>query len=125
MIVSCIFPPLHLGNITTTAIITPDARKQVVAFGGDAFVSKSVGITGLLDPIALGDVRTFCAIQEPSGFTNKTAAQRVEAKREADLLDGRAGFSRKAAPPRFEDAVETFKACLKPIIARRHTNCTN
>jgi hypothetical protein len=52
-------------------------------------------------------------IRESSGFTNKTAAQRTEAKRKADLLDGRAGFSRKAAPPRFEDAVESFKAWSK------------
>jgi hypothetical protein len=48
-------------------------------------------------------------IQESSGFRNKTAGQRAEAKRKAGLLDGRTGFSRKAPPPRFEDAVAAFK----------------
>jgi len=52
-------------------------------------------------------------IRESSGFMNKTAAQRVEAKRKADLLDGRAGFLRKVAPPKFEDAVESFKTWSK------------
>jgi hypothetical protein len=32
-------------------------------------------------------------VQESSGFTNKTAALRVEAKRRSELLDRRAGFS--------------------------------
>lgn len=52
-------------------------------------------------------------IQESSGFKNRTSAQRAEAKRKVDLLDGRAGFTRKAPPPKFEDAVAAFKAWSK------------
>jgi integrase len=52
-------------------------------------------------------------IQESSGYRNKTAAQRAEAKRKADLLDGRAGFSRKAPPPKIEEGVENFKGWSK------------
>ena len=47
-------------------------------------------------------------IQESSGFTNKTAALRVEAKRKAELLDRRAGFTRVKLAPKFEDYVEQF-----------------
>jgi|SRR5215472_3963079 len=49
-------------------------------------------------------------IQESSGFTNKTAALRVEAKRKADLLDRRAGFSKAKLIPKFEEYVEQFLA---------------
>jgi hypothetical protein len=47
-------------------------------------------------------------IQESSGFTNKTTALRVEAKRKAELLDRRAGFTRVKLAPKFEDYVEQF-----------------
>src|ERR1700733_8292182 len=47
-------------------------------------------------------------IQESSGFTNKTAALRVEAKRKADLLDRRAGFTKAKLVPKFEEHVEQF-----------------
>lgn len=47
-------------------------------------------------------------IQESSGFTNKTAALRCEAKRKADLLDRRAGFTKSKLAPKFEDFVEQF-----------------
>jgi integrase len=47
-------------------------------------------------------------IQESSGFTNKTAALRVEAKRKADLLDRRAGFSKAKLAPKFEEFVPVF-----------------
>ncbi len=47
-------------------------------------------------------------IQESSGFTNKTAALRVEAKRKADLLDRRAGFTKSKLTPKFEEYVEQF-----------------
>jgi integrase len=47
-------------------------------------------------------------IQESSGFTNKTTALRVEAKRKADLLDRRAGFTKAKLAPKFDDFVEQF-----------------
>jgi integrase len=47
-------------------------------------------------------------IQESSGFQNKTAALRAEAKRKADLLDRRAGFTKAKLPPKFEEFVEQF-----------------
>ena len=47
-------------------------------------------------------------MQESSGFKNKTAALRVEAKRKADLLDRRAGFTKAKLAPRFEEFVEQF-----------------
>lgn len=47
-------------------------------------------------------------IQESSGFTNKTAALRCEAKRKADLLDRRAGFTKAKLAPKFEEYVEQF-----------------
>ena len=40
-------------------------------------------------------------IQESSGFQNKTAALRAEAKRKADLLDRRAGFTKIKLAPKF------------------------
>ena len=47
-------------------------------------------------------------VQESSGFRNKTAALRAEAKRRADLLDRRAGFTKAKLPPKFEEFVEQF-----------------
>ncbi len=49
-------------------------------------------------------------IQESSGFTNRTAALRAEAKRKTDLLERRAGLSRKALPPKFEEYISQFLA---------------
>ena len=49
-------------------------------------------------------------IQESSGLTNRTAALRAEAKRKADLLDRRAGFTRRKLPPKFEEFVSVFLA---------------
>jgi integrase len=49
-------------------------------------------------------------IQESSGFTNKTAALRAEAKRRADLLDRRAGFTKSKLAPKFEEFVDQFLA---------------
>ena len=49
-------------------------------------------------------------IQESSGFTNRTAALRAEAKRKADLLDRRLGFARRKLLPKFEEFVPTFLA---------------
>jgi integrase len=47
-------------------------------------------------------------IQESSGFRNKTAAIRAEAKRKTDLLERRAGFTKVKQPPKFGDFVEQF-----------------
>lgn len=47
-------------------------------------------------------------IQESSGFTNKTAALRCEAKRKADLLDRRAGFTKSRLAPKFDEFVAEF-----------------
>jgi integrase len=47
-------------------------------------------------------------IQESSGFQNKTAALRAEAKRKADLLDRRAGFTKLKLAPKFEEFVDSF-----------------
>ena len=47
-------------------------------------------------------------IQESSGFANKTAALRAEAKRRSELLDRRAGFTKVKLAPKFEDYVEPF-----------------
>ena len=54
-------------------------------------------------------------LQESSGFTNKTAALRVEAKRRADLLDRRAGFTKAKLAPKFEEFVEQFLKWSKQI----------
>lgn len=67
-------------------------------------------------------------VQESSGFTNKTAALRVEAKRRAELLDRRAGFSQKKLAPKFEEHVDKFLAWSKqqhrPKTRELHgTNC--
>jgi integrase len=47
-------------------------------------------------------------IQESSGFRNKTAALRAEAKRKIDLLERRAGFTKLKQPPKFEEFAEQF-----------------
>jgi integrase len=52
-------------------------------------------------------------MQASTGHRNRTAALRVEAKRKTDLLNGRAGFAPKKAPPRFEEGVKTFLAWSK------------
>jgi len=67
-------------------------------------------------------------IQESSGFTNKTAAQRAEAKRKTDLLNRRAGFSQTKLAPKFEEHVEKFlewsKQQHRPKTRELHgTNC--
>jgi integrase len=67
-------------------------------------------------------------VQESSGFTNKTAALRVEAKRRSELLDRRAGFSQKKLAPKFDEHVDKFLAWSKqqhrPKTRSLHgTNC--
>jgi integrase len=47
-------------------------------------------------------------VQESSGFANKTAALRAEARRRSDLLERRAGFKRSKPAPKFEDFVEEY-----------------
>jgi integrase len=47
-------------------------------------------------------------IQESSGFRNKTAALRAEAKRKIDLLERRAGFTKLKQAPKFEEFVQQF-----------------
>jgi integrase len=47
-------------------------------------------------------------IQESSGFTNKTAALRAEARRRLDLLERRAGLKRSKPAPKFEEFVDQF-----------------
>src|ERR1700730_5255249 len=47
-------------------------------------------------------------VQESSGFKNKTAALRAEAKRRSELLDRRAGFTKLKLAPKFEDYIELF-----------------
>jgi integrase len=52
-------------------------------------------------------------VQESSGFTNKTAALRAEAKRRSELLDRRAGFTKFKLTSKFEEHVERFLAWSK------------
>lgn len=47
-------------------------------------------------------------IQESSGFSNKTAALRAEAKRRMELLNHRAGFKPVKIAPKFEEHVDKF-----------------
>src|SRR5580704_3782631 len=47
-------------------------------------------------------------IQESSGFRNKTAALRAEAKRKTDLMERRAGFTRSKPIPKFDDFSKRF-----------------
>src|ERR1700683_695908 len=47
-------------------------------------------------------------IQESSGFRNKTAALRAEAKRKTDLMERRAGFTKSKPTPKFDEFVEQF-----------------
>ena len=58
-------------------------------------------------------------IRESSGFTNKTAALRAEAKRRADLVDRRAGFTQAKVAPKFEEFVKTFLSWCKPQLAAK------
>ena len=67
-------------------------------------------------------------IQESSGFTNKTAALRAEAKRRMELLDRRAGFKQVKPAPKFEDHADKFlewsKSQHRPKTRELHgTNC--
>jgi integrase len=67
-------------------------------------------------------------IRESSGFKNKTAALRAEAKRKADLINRRAGFTQTKLAPKFEEFVEKFLAWSKqqhrPKTQELHrTNC--
>jgi integrase len=52
-------------------------------------------------------------VQESSGFTNKTAAQRAESKRKTDLFERRAGFIRKKLPPKLREFILVFLAWSK------------
>jgi integrase len=52
-------------------------------------------------------------VQESSGFTNKTAAQRAESKRKTDLLERRAGFTRRKLPPKLGEFILVFLAWSK------------
>jgi integrase len=52
-------------------------------------------------------------VQESSGLTNKTAALRAEAKRKTDLVERRAGFTRRKLPPKFEEFTPVFLAWSK------------
>ena len=47
-------------------------------------------------------------IRESSGRTNKTTALRAEAKRKADLVDRRAGFTQAKVAPKFDEYVDQF-----------------
>jgi integrase len=47
-------------------------------------------------------------IQQSTGFRNKNAALRAEAVRKAELLERRAGITRRALPPKFEEFIRTF-----------------
>jgi integrase len=47
-------------------------------------------------------------IQESSGFRNKTAAMRAEAKRKTDLMERRAGFTKSKPIPKFDDFSKLF-----------------
>ena len=67
-------------------------------------------------------------IQESSGFTNKTAALRAEAKRRMELLDRRAGFKQVKLAPKFEEHVDKFlewsRSQHRPKTRELHgTNC--
>lgn len=52
-------------------------------------------------------------VRQSTGFANKTAALRAEAKRKADLLDRRAGFTQAKLAPKFDEFVKTFLAWSK------------
>ena len=47
-------------------------------------------------------------VQESSGFQNKTAALRAEAKRKIDMLDRRAGFRKSKPIPKFDEFSTQF-----------------
>ena len=46
--------------------------------------------------------------QESSHVANKHKAEQMEAKRKTDLADGHAGIRRRAAPLRFDEAIQRF-----------------
>jgi integrase len=67
-------------------------------------------------------------VRASSYQTNKTAAMRTEAKRKTDLLERRAGFSKKKLAPKFDDQVKEFLAWSainhRPKTTALHkTNC--
>ncbi len=47
-------------------------------------------------------------VQESSGFRNKTAALRAEAKRKIDLMERRAGFTKPKPIPKFDEFSKQF-----------------
>ena len=47
-------------------------------------------------------------IQESSGFSNKTAALRAEARRKSDLLERKAGVTPRQPPPKLDVYIEEF-----------------
>lgn len=47
-------------------------------------------------------------IQESSGFSNKTAALRAEARKKSDLLERKAGVTPRQPPPKLEVYIEDF-----------------
>lgn len=59
-------------------------------------------------------------IQESSGFSNKTAALRAEAKRKSDLLERKAGVTPRQPPPKLEAYIEEFLRWSKQQ-HRKHT----
>ena len=67
-------------------------------------------------------------VQASTGFTNKTAAKRAEAIRRSELLERRAGFTKKKLAPKFCEFVREFLAWSKqqhrPKTHELHeTNC--
>jgi integrase len=59
-------------------------------------------------------------IQESSGFSNKTAALRAEAKRKSDLLERKTGVTPRQPPPKLEAYIEDFLRWSKQQ-HRKHT----
>ncbi len=59
-------------------------------------------------------------IQESSGFSNKTAALRAEARRKADLLERKAGVTPRQAPPKLDIYIDEFLKWSKQQ-HRKHT----
>ena len=47
-------------------------------------------------------------IQESSGYQNKAAALRVEARRRTEILDRRVGFAKPKLPPKFDEFTKQF-----------------
>jgi integrase len=59
-------------------------------------------------------------IQESSGFSNKTAALRAEAKRKSDLLERKSGVTPRQPPPKLDAYIEEFLQWTKQQ-HRKHT----